>query len=110
MKWYAKGHYIKTCPKKGNSQGQVHTQVAEDTFEGEEESEGDEMGYIYHQNLPGLIWKTCLLIDSESSVNIFNNKDFLTRIYKAKKPLKLNCNGGCVNMIHKGCFGETEVW
>ena len=61
---------------------QVHNQVTEDL-----ESEGEEeLGHIYHQNFSGLVWKTCLLIDSESGMDIFNNDYYQTGIHKIKKP------------------------
>ena len=60
-------------------QGQVHTQLIESDVE-EEEDDDDELGYVYLQNLPCLDWSTCLLIDSEGSVEIFNNADVLTMI------------------------------
>ena len=78
-----KGHYAKTYPEKEAKNGEIHTEVAESDIEDEE---GDELGYIYHQNLPGLNWTTCLLINSKSSVDIFNNTKLLTNIHQAKKP------------------------
>ena len=57
-----KGHYAKTCPKKESKKAQVHTQMTKTEFE--ENDVEDELGYIYHQRLSGLNWKTCLLIDS----------------------------------------------
>ena len=66
-----KGHYAKTCPEKEAKRGQVHTQLSKAQIE--ESDVENELGYIYHQNLLGLNWKTCLLIDSESSIDIFNN-------------------------------------
>ena len=69
----------------------------------------DELGYVYHQRLPGLDWKTCLLINSESSVDIFNNSELLTNIHPAKKPLKLHCNAGYIHMTQKGWFGGIEL-
>ena len=71
--------------KKLNSDDHVHTQVTDEMNEEEDE----ELGYIYHQNSSGLSWKTCLLIESESSVDIFNNGKYLTKIHKVKKTL--NC-------------------
>ena len=80
-----KGHYAKMSPEKGINKGQVHTKVSNSLHEEkDEEREGGELGYVYHQNLIGLMWKTCLLIDSESSVDILNDSELLTRMYKAK--------------------------
>lgn len=84
----------------------VDTQMAKE-LENEEE---EELGYVYHHNLRRLIWKTCFLIDSKSGVDILNNNKYLTKIHKAKKPLKLHCDEGCVQVNHKGLFGRIEVW
>ena len=74
-----------------------------------EEDEEDELGYIYHQNIPDLSWKTCLLINSESSVDIFNNAKLLIDILQIKKPLKLHCNAGHIHVTQECWFGEIEV-
>ena len=74
--------------------GQVHTQMVELDIEDEE---GDQLGYNYHQNLLGMNWNTCLLIDSKSSIDIFNNSELLTNIHHAKK--NLNCNAIPVVLI-----------
>ena len=84
-----KGHYAKTCHENETKKGQVHTQMIELDIEDEE---GDQLGYIYHQNLPGLNWNSCLLIDIESSVDIFNNSELLNDIHQAKKTkITLQC-------------------
>ena len=88
-------------------QGQVNTQLIKSNVEDEEE---DKLGYVYLQNLPGLEWSACLLINSESSVAIFNNADLLTKIHQVKKPLQLHCNAGNIQVTEKGWFGEIEVW
>ena len=75
-----------------------------------EDEEEDKLGYVYLQNLPGLDWSTCLLINSESSVDIFNNADLLTKIHHVKKSLKLHCNAGHVQVTKKGWFREIKVW
>ena len=65
-----KGHLARTCPNKtSNSEAHVHAEITDEI----NEEEGKELGYIYHQNSTGLSWKTCLLIDSKSSIDIFNN-------------------------------------
>ena len=68
------------------------------------------MGYVYIQNETGLVWKTSIFIDSESSMDIFTNKDYLKGVHKAKKPLKFHCNAGHIYIYEKGWFGNIEVW
>ena len=55
-----------------------------------------------------LTWK--MSIDSESSVDVFNNEKYLTRICKVEKPLMLHCNAGCILINQKCWFGLIEVW
>ena len=105
---WKKGNYAKACPKKELKKAQVHTQMTGSEFN-ENEAE-DELGYVYHKRLWGLDWKACLLIDSKSSVDIFNNAELLTDICTAKKPLKFHCNAGYIHVTQKGGFGEIEVW
>ena len=69
----------------------------------------DELGYLYHQRLLALDWETCFLINSKSSVDIFNNAELLTDIHPVKKPLKLHCNAGYIHVTQKGWFGEIKT-
>ena len=82
-------HIAKVCPKKGKpkEEARVHTQLEANMDQDDDEEE--ELGYIYHQNLTGMAWKICLLIDSKSSINIFKSKEYLKEVHKAKMPLKL---------------------
>ena len=50
------------------------------------------------------------LIDSKSSIDIFNNAELLTEIHSYKKYLKLHCNAGYIHVMQKGWFGGIEVW
>ena len=103
-------HIAKVYPKKvkGKEEAQVHTQL--EVMLNESDGEEEELGYVYHQNSTGLVWKTCLLIDSKSSIDIFNKKDYLKGVHETKKPLKLHCNIRH-NYIYKiGWFGHIEVW
>ena len=80
--------------------GHVHTQIME--FDNDDETE-DEYGYVYHQSLPGLNWSTCLLIDSKSIVDIFNNAGLLAFI--RQKTLKFHCNTEYICMTKKDGLG-----
>ena len=87
---------------------QVHPQMCNVKVEMRDDK--DELGYVYQQNPRDLNWKTCLLIDSKSSIGIFNNLKILTKIHQARKPLKLCCNAGHIHVTQKGWFGEIKVW
>ena len=105
---WKKEHYAKTCLKKNGKKSQVHTQMTGTEFNKTDTE--DKLGYVYHQRLPGLDWKTCLLINSESSVDVYNNAKLLTNMHPVKKLLKLHCNAGYIHMTQKGWFGGIEVW
>ena len=76
----------------------------------DEDEKEDELGYVYIQNLQGLDWSTCLLINSESSVDIFKNAILLTKIHQVRKSLKLHCNTGHIQVTEKGWLGDIKVW
>ena len=99
---------MKTCPEKEANKAQVYTQLCD--IEVKTSEDENEFCYIYHQNLLGLNWKTCLLINSESSIDIFNNPKLLTEIHQVKKPLKLHCYAGNIQVTQKGRFDRIEVW
>ena len=102
-----KGHFARICPsKKSTNEAHIHNQIMEDI----NDEDKKELGCIYHQNLMGLTWKTCLLINSESSVDIFNNAKYLNQSHKVKTILKLQCNSRCISMNQKGWFGDIEIW
>ena len=75
----------------------------------ESDEEEEELVYVYHQNSMNLVGK-CRLIDSKSSIDIFNKKDYSKGAHKAKKPLTLHCNSGHIYVYDKGWFGDIEVW
>ena len=65
-----KGHFAKTCPEKEANKAQVHTQLCD--IEVKTSKDENELGYIYHQNLPDLNWKTC----SSSTVRVASIQNF----------------------------------
>ena len=77
---------------KGKEETQVHVQL--EAILNVIDKEEEDLRYVYHQNSMGLVWKTCLLIDSKSSIVIFNKKENVKRVHKTKKPLKFHCNAG----------------
>ena len=41
-----------------------------------------------------LILKTCILLDSQSTVDVISNGDLLTKIHQVKTTLRIRCNTG----------------
>lgn len=60
-------------------------------------------GYIFHQmSASGCsIPKTWILLDSQSTISVFHNKDFLTNIRESRSPIHLKSNGGGRECIHQ---------
>ena len=74
-----KGPFAKTCQnRKTKNEAQVHTQVAEEP----EDEEKKGIRYIWYQN--------CLLIDSKSSVDVFNNNKYLTGNHNSNSTVMQN--------------------
>ena len=103
-----KGHYANTCPKKKKNIGakKVLAQIQDGNFDEEDE----EIEFTYHQVEKGDEWDYRILIDSQSTINIFKNKELLKNIQPSRKGCKIQCNTGMVEVKMKGMFGETPVW
>ena len=56
--------------------------------------------------------KNVILLDSQSTVSVFCNKDFVVYIKKSKSPLILQSNGGSLRLHKTAVFAELgwEVW
>jgi len=55
--------------------------------------------------------KSWILLDSQSTVDIFSNKKLITNIRESKRVLMLHCNAGKVSVTQKGDIrGYGTVW
>ena len=55
-------------------------------------------------------WDDRILIECQSTINIFKNKKYLTDIQIAGKPCRIQCNADTVQMTMKGMFENILVW
>ena len=78
-------HTAWVCPKKGKEKEEAHVHTQLEATSNESEEEEKELGYVYHQNTTGPVWKTCLLIDSKSSVDIFTKQGIPERSPQGKE-------------------------
>ena len=101
------GHYAKSCPKKKVKYSkQMHSNI----HEGREIDDDDDVEYTYHWTKGKEKWYQRLLIDSQSTVDIFKDKGFLRSIPMVMKPCKIKCNAGTILMNKKGFFRPIPVW
>jgi hypothetical protein len=63
-------------------------------------------------NNGGLIDENCILLDNQSTVNIFKNKKFLTDVSEVEQPIRCYCNSGYQDSYLQGTslpgFPERE--
>ena len=70
----AEDYIPNVCPKKGKPKGENKACTQLEATLNENIEEEEELGYVYYQNSTGLVWKTYLLIKSESSIDISESK------------------------------------
>jgi Reverse transcriptase (RNA-dependent DNA polymerase) len=90
-----KGHYAPECPK-ATATGTQHLQVNTPTSNASPPRTHDtdlSYGYTFTQP-PESIPRTWILLDSQSTVCVFNNSNLLQNIRKSPHPLRVATNGG----------------
>ena len=74
------------------------------------DDEDEELEFTYHQTDCCEEWNNRILIDSQSTIDVFKNREYLTDIKTVKKGCKIQCNAGIVMVNKKGMFGSIPVW
>jgi hypothetical protein len=89
------GHYSGSCP----TDGEANIQLLQETSGTDTTDDGVEHGaetILTFAQLPHtLIPKHWVLLNSQSTVSVFNNPAMLKNLRKASTPLKVFTNGGC---------------
>ena len=58
-----------------------------------------------------VILKSWLLLDSQSTIDVINNDNFLTKVHQVKTTLRIKCNAGMKTTNYKGRLsGYGWVW
>jgi hypothetical protein len=115
-----KGHYANQCPtppdgsesqksQNGETDVQVSTHVLSQSHQ---MSDGSPMNHIQLTTSTATLDPNLILLDSESTVHVFNNKDLLTdiRLHPKGEVLRVHSNGGCMDSRMVGRFGDIDVW
>ena len=121
-----KGHYSNECDKpdqRDNKTKQTGTQLLMEGLEAFEESNfqfcqkeinttdtGVETAYLHHQG--GEISQDWVLLDNQSTVNVFSNQKLLKNIHKTTRTMTIKCNAGVTttNMIGEMPGYPGEIW
>jgi Zinc knuckle. len=108
------GHYANKCPSDEakdapESENKVSTHILSQTHAISGEAHTN---HIQLTSPTAILDQSLILLDSESSVHVFNNKELLNniRMHPEGKTLRVFTNGGHMDSEMVGSFGDVEVW
>ena len=124
------GHYANECPNNRDRTGSTNTQTHEQSStnganNGDTQSNDDNANmnatqffqkqypqtYHYGLNIGNSDLRNKVLLDNQSTTDIFCNLDYLTDIHTVPQTLKLNTNGGVLTTNQQGLLpGYGYVW
>ena len=106
------GHYASQCPDADAEpkDSQVSTHVV--LHQSHLVSDGKPLNQIQLTISPGTLDASLILLDSQSTVHVFNNKTLLTDIkrHPEGRTLRVFTNGGYLDSVMVGMFGNINVW
>ena len=129
------GHYANQCTKTRETNQESATQLLMDALESDELDDDDDIGFAFQQdgteihktykhtlvdgptinvtlNQPrGKVNPMWILLDSQSTCDVFSNKKLLKDIHKSTISLEIHCNAGKTTTNMRGTLpGYGEVW
>jgi rhodanese-related sulfurtransferase len=104
------GHYVSDCPSNAGKIEGASMLIPEG-----EESEGTDYDsareFSFHQGGSRCVDTNWILLDSQSTADIFCNFTPLTNIHDADKSIKVHCNVGTSTVTQVGTLRNYgEVW
>lgn len=112
------GHYANQCPNAtdgdgvstGGTDSQVSTHIV--LHQSHLTSDGRPLNHIQLATSSGTLDPALILLDSQSTVHVFNNTELLTNVrsHPEGKTLRVFTNGGYMDSTMVGCFGNINVW
>jgi hypothetical protein len=106
-----KGHYANDCPEEDGRDLENETTMGTQLLIQGIEDLTTEESYQFAQ-VEGQLPKTWILLDNQSTVNIFYNKDLLEDVKTTRCCMHIRCNAGwsMMNMIGRLPGFPGEVW
>jgi len=108
-----KGHYANECDERESGAAMLMDGIAEGEFDTDEHFQfhQHDSGTALHNGTKGRVPKTWILLDNQSTVDVFHNAALLTNIRKNKTYMDIHCNAGVTstNMIGE-LSGYGTVW
>jgi Zinc knuckle. len=109
------GHYANKCPQAEEEEsgsandGQVSTHAL---FQSHHTSNDQPINHIQLTMTAATLDQEIILLDSQSSVHVFNNRELLTdmRLHPEGKTLRVYSNGGHMDSWMVGQLGNIVVW
>ena len=91
--------------QRKKSSKHVHSKI----HKGWEYDDDDDVEYTHHKISGKEEWEKRLLIDSQSTVNIFKDDPFLKNVHTVSKPCKIKYNAGFILVYERGFFINPSV-
>jgi hypothetical protein len=102
------GHTSAVCPD-AKPPAQVHTMSA-DTDDASVASDASSVIILTQKVGRSSIPPNYLLIDSQSTTNLFSNPDHINNVHPAAHPINVHCNKGVMTTSTVADFGSNEVY
>ena len=72
---------------------------------------GTDLDYVLAQDVSGsAINSDLVLLDSQSTVDLFTNLEHVQTIRPTKNPIQVHCNSGTMSTMTEADFGDTPVY
>ncbi len=105
---WEEGAHCRECPEKEGKKEQMHANVEADA--GTEKEDLDQGENIFAQKKEGgVVNKSWVLLNSQSTADQVANPGLLTNIRKANNPVTIHCNAGSTYSALEGEFGNVTV-
>ena len=104
------GHTSSVCPATKRPPDQIHAMDADDASDASDTSSIIILTQYGVDSPTPLIDKNLVLLDSQSTVNLFSNPSCVTNIRPATAPIRVHCNKGTMVTDKQADFGGNKVY
>ena len=108
------GHSSAVCPERKPPPAQIHAMEADDASEDSDDSSILILAQVSdapaERPPPKTINRDYLLLDSQSTVDLFSNPNHVSNIRQSSKPIRVHCNNGTKFTTKEADFGSTVTY